>query len=1168
MPSSGPKNPSSAINQSRGGTNWSNLTNVFTSDTNRATCSLNPGDISNYAIITGFGFTNSDIPVGSTIVGILDEVQRRNNGTAAVKDDIVKQYLNGGIAGNNNALSSNWESSDTYASHGGSSDLWGLSISEADIKNNANGVAVAVICSGNFGQTGSAAINHVRRTVYYVPPQQVALDGSIVPSGVMSSTMVKILSVDGSIQSSGTLGVIPVLSLILGGIIALSGNLTQVIKMALSGTITSIGTLINKFITIFYWATHFTIPESSSKYPQILLELASDESLITGSSPSIEAYERRIIDYPAFEKTESDTMFGISSFGQTDVKIANLDKKLTLERDIRGFFARIWRIKESVIEEFRGIVRGFNLGLETTITIEDLDSQIFNSSFPKRIITTDLFPTATDLGKPIPIVFGRALKLPLYYIGKNEDGTPNRDNTYYDYLLGEGTGLNGNHFKQVFTVYDEDAVMEDIEGNIAGGDLNSLILENADRRFDGWYKWFWIQILDTDGVTILDENRWAIAYDSATNTITPNSSFSVNPIGKKYRLRMWRFYNGSQSSPYSGFAFIRFKKRIGDLNKLDNLYADVDGLQDEKNYARAIQSLISNPVWGLGLDVDTGEFDSVANDSGILSISCEGAIKDSIKAIDLFASLLTVRDMSLHRNGSNSIGIDVDAAKISTGSFGWNDGYWNNVTADGFQGIQFKNVNELVNRLTVNYRFDNKSNSYVQLMTRQANGLGDDKFLDLPFCYSSEDAYKILYYKTERLKGQDRVLPLVGKKQWEIKRRDAVKVFIPAIGISGQMFEVIGLRKENELLNMSLSLDTPQAYILPDPPDVDFPPTESQDIAPDFSNTPPDPVSNLHITANTLDANPDGSVISRVDIAWDPPEDNYTDAMVSVKLSSDTLWTQIGTGFDTFSIKGLVPGLNYDIMVESRGINTALFGLAEELTGVLISGDTTIPKTPTGLASIGQLYHVGWKWNAVTENTDNTTLIDSDVYEFEVYPNNNLNNREQYIEIKPSDNPQFDYLTQASNLSTPVTKYGRVRMRDKSGHHSNWTSLVSSSTQSGTTKNSARNDADITITPSGAVLSVSLTTFGGPVEIWANTNVRNNDATASGGGRIAVLRNGSEIRFNWIPSGFTDINPAQPDFHFTDFFAPAQTNTYTLQYTNGDTVIFYNRFMSVEELRA
>lgn len=173
MATQGPSGPG-AGSASGGGATWNNPGNITAEDSTYATC--NQGGVAgNSQTLTGgtFGFS-----VSGTILGFLVEWKRfRQAGSNNILD--VGVYIN-----NNGTLSTNlsagavWTGSLAYASFGGSSNLWGLTVTAANV-NNAN-FQVQTVAS--LGKNVTAAVDYVRMTVTYTPAagglfRQTAMSG-------------------------------------------------------------------------------------------------------------------------------------------------------------------------------------------------------------------------------------------------------------------------------------------------------------------------------------------------------------------------------------------------------------------------------------------------------------------------------------------------------------------------------------------------------------------------------------------------------------------------------------------------------------------------------------------------------------------------------------------------------------------------------------------------------------------------------------------------------------------------------------------------------------------------------------------------------------------------------------------------------------------------------
>lgn len=166
----GANSPAAAVNDSSFGTvAWSDPTNVFGSDDQRANVSLRQGSNSYYLKATDFRFS---IPPNSTIDGILVEVERRVTGWRAWARDAEVRIVKRGIIGRDNKAdrNTNWPASDIYKSYGDSNNLWEETWEVADINSDDFGVVIAVQGGGPLRLSAQASINHIRITVYYTLP--------------------------------------------------------------------------------------------------------------------------------------------------------------------------------------------------------------------------------------------------------------------------------------------------------------------------------------------------------------------------------------------------------------------------------------------------------------------------------------------------------------------------------------------------------------------------------------------------------------------------------------------------------------------------------------------------------------------------------------------------------------------------------------------------------------------------------------------------------------------------------------------------------------------------------------------------------------------------------------------------------------------------------------
>jgi len=172
MIKAGPNSGSTFVNDTTVGNlnaNWIDVINAKDSDQVYTSIASGVYGLTSYYLkVTGFAFS---IPVGATILGILVEVERYE-GDTDVCDYSLKIVKGGSIGGTEKASVSIWPIAEAYASYGGSSDLWGLSWTPADINDPTFGMVISAIITGS----GVAYIDHIRISVYYRIAGQVIIN--------------------------------------------------------------------------------------------------------------------------------------------------------------------------------------------------------------------------------------------------------------------------------------------------------------------------------------------------------------------------------------------------------------------------------------------------------------------------------------------------------------------------------------------------------------------------------------------------------------------------------------------------------------------------------------------------------------------------------------------------------------------------------------------------------------------------------------------------------------------------------------------------------------------------------------------------------------------------------------------------------------------------------
>ncbi len=121
--------------------------------------------VSDYLEATGLGL---DIPSGSQIDGIEVKIERSaETSTPVVRDEVAQLIAPTGPIGDNKAdTTTNWPTTDTVKTYGGSTDTWGRDWTAAEINSDKFGVRLQV----RTKSLDDARVDHIQIKVYYTEP--------------------------------------------------------------------------------------------------------------------------------------------------------------------------------------------------------------------------------------------------------------------------------------------------------------------------------------------------------------------------------------------------------------------------------------------------------------------------------------------------------------------------------------------------------------------------------------------------------------------------------------------------------------------------------------------------------------------------------------------------------------------------------------------------------------------------------------------------------------------------------------------------------------------------------------------------------------------------------------------------------------------------------------
>lgn len=164
MANQGPLSPGTLVNTNNGAPiAWTNPSNAASSNDSYATAVDLDQQPSQQLWVTNFGFT---VTGGATIDGVLVEIERSVSGAGNVTDDGLHLLRAGVEVGSDKKdVVTSWPGSDTIASYGGASDLWGTTWTDTQINASTFGVSLAAQETGV--DLATAQVDHIRITVYY-----------------------------------------------------------------------------------------------------------------------------------------------------------------------------------------------------------------------------------------------------------------------------------------------------------------------------------------------------------------------------------------------------------------------------------------------------------------------------------------------------------------------------------------------------------------------------------------------------------------------------------------------------------------------------------------------------------------------------------------------------------------------------------------------------------------------------------------------------------------------------------------------------------------------------------------------------------------------------------------------------------------------------------------
>jgi len=145
------------------GTTWANATRITAADSSFSNCTLAAG--ANSKALQGQSWDFSTFPTGVTVDGLVFEIGRYSDNATITELNVVIN-IGANVSTDKHGTSIAWSSTTTdVATYGGATDLWGMTLTDTDIRTGAITTLLKVTNSG--GSSDTAHCDFQRMTVYY-----------------------------------------------------------------------------------------------------------------------------------------------------------------------------------------------------------------------------------------------------------------------------------------------------------------------------------------------------------------------------------------------------------------------------------------------------------------------------------------------------------------------------------------------------------------------------------------------------------------------------------------------------------------------------------------------------------------------------------------------------------------------------------------------------------------------------------------------------------------------------------------------------------------------------------------------------------------------------------------------------------------------------------------
>ena len=387
---------------------------------------------------------------------------------------------------------------------------------------------------------------------------------------------------------------------------------------------------------------------------------------------------------------------------------------------------------------------------------------------------------------------------------------------------------------------------------------------NLTAPLDDWYRGFVVELTED---TQADPETRALRVESYQVQVAPvlpaNSIHVQAPSGNfrfsNYSMREYRFFDGSQTSPYPGFAFMRFAvKYDGEIR------ADVQGFALEKPQ-EFIKELLRNETWG-AKETGTFHLPAATDPQPPAPVKLEMSLTSATNAYSILDQSARVRPFHLFRRPD---GVHLTFPEGLTPSKHLLPAIARCPSPP--PSLEYMTQADQATRLAVKFRPDPLTREFKGTLAEM--GTDAPRRIELPYAYDAETARQCLWFERALLDSRRRVMRIaVLGGEWRVG--DVVKESEPLLGATAGKWRVFEAQERVGVVQTLVLgwLEDADADVFSWAPSDDNWPLAGWDKdirigdpATDWSKTPPPPIYGLKELLTVRDSDTTHCEIS---LAW------------------------------------------------------------------------------------------------------------------------------------------------------------------------------------------------------------------------------------------------------------------------------------------------------------